>query len=103
MALHAVMLVFWGALLGGGGGNVAALHLHHVQALGVQLQRSEFAAPHGPSVDGMDAIADMQAEGTPVSADDLQVARGMARPAFGRALTALQAGQTGKPPADCPN
>lgn len=31
------------------------------------------------------------------------VARGMARPAFRRALAALQAGQTGKKPADWPN
>jgi glutathione S-transferase len=30
------------------------------------------------------------------------VARGMARPAFKRALDALQAGQTGQPPADWP-
>ena len=31
------------------------------------------------------------------------VARGMARPAFKRALEALQAGQTGQPPADWPH
>jgi glutathione S-transferase len=31
------------------------------------------------------------------------VARGMARPAFKRALDALQAGQTGQPPADWPH
>lgn len=31
------------------------------------------------------------------------VARGMARPAFQRALEALQVGQTGEPPADWPN
>jgi glutathione S-transferase len=30
------------------------------------------------------------------------VARGEARPAFGRALAALRAGLTGKPPADWP-
>lgn len=34
---------------------------------------------------------------------DAYVARGMARPAFGRALKALQAGQTGEPPANWPH
>ena len=66
------------ALLGRRCGHIAAGHLHHMQAFGIQLQGGKFAAPHRAGVDGVDAVADMQTQCAPMAADDIQVARGMA-------------------------
>ena len=51
------------ALLGRRCGHIAAGHLHHMQAFGIQLQGGKFAAPHRAGVDGVDAVADMQRNG----------------------------------------
>src|SRR5690606_13527849 len=59
--------------------HVAAGNLLDAQFVAVQAQRGELAAPDRAGVDRVHVAGDGQAQGGPVAADDLQVARGMAR------------------------